>query len=670
MNKKILIGILLVVVLFIAGIFLWNSVALSPTSKEEESQVRTLVENFGSKLKEVYISNPKEIASAKIKELYALFVTPELLLAWMSDPSKAPGRVTSSPWPEKIEIISIEKLDPNTIKVKGKIIYVTSGQGSFEKANEDLIVLIIWKDPETKEFRIDKAWYGEYAFYDGKELYKTLKEAFPDMNIIGDRGELYVAESIDITGDYISEAIVDMQTGGAYTEYYTVCRLVNGKLEVAQFKDENGNVSTMFFNEGASVQHEVRLYFRGDYKVICQYEIDRDEPGKITKFTTKAYQWNESDKMFEFSKVLSQKIGEEIKESLTENVATPKTVDLSSLKFKEIKSEFPAIDAVAVYNGKVAFSSGSGKVVPNLPEASNINHLSVYDVKSGKIEYSIEISKEWRLIDKIQMNDNWILYRVVENPVGAPAECFAINRKTKENKIVIPTAFEDKYVVVDEIVLSGNYAFVSMDVFEKKGTPEETFASGGCLGRKLVRVDLTNGEELTIFDGTKDDVSVVSLGKTNDYIVYMKWPSSSSKQHKARTLCLWSSNSVMELSPDIVQSMDSYVLTPDDYILYKFNGRIVLASLFNIEKFQYIGIDISDTNDAASSNDYIVSFNVPFNENRDISVLNRNRNEETIIKNTNANGISLNGSELCFVKHSQIEDEKDSVIYMDLKERS
>jgi len=133
MNKKILIGILLVVVVFIAGIFLWNSVALSPTSKEEESQVRTLIENFGSKLKEVYISDPKEIASAKIKEIYAPFVTDELLLTWTNDPSKVPGRLTSSPWPERIEIRSIKKFDLNEYEVDGDIISLTSAGSSKDR---------------------------------------------------------------------------------------------------------------------------------------------------------------------------------------------------------------------------------------------------------------------------------------------------------------------------------------------------------------------------------------------------------------------------------------------------------------------------------------------------------------------------------------------------------
>lgn len=110
--------------------------------------------------------------------------------------------------------------------------------------------------------------------------------------------------------------------------------------------------------------------------------------------------------------------------------------------------------------------------------------------------------------------------------------------------------------------------------------------------------------------------------------------------------------------------MDSYVLTPDDYILYEFNGRIVLAPLSNVENFKYIEIDISDTNNAASSSDYIISFN----EIGDISVFDRNKNKETIIKNSNANRISLNGNELCFVRHPQIENEKDSIIYMNLKE--
>ena len=66
-----------------------------------------------------------------IEENYAEFVTPTLLEDWMKNPQKAPGRNLSSPWPDRIEILSIEKTVKNAFEVKGEVIEITS----VEKVN-------------------------------------------------------------------------------------------------------------------------------------------------------------------------------------------------------------------------------------------------------------------------------------------------------------------------------------------------------------------------------------------------------------------------------------------------------------------------------------------------------------------------------------------------------
>jgi len=48
------------------------------------------------------------------------------LVNWLSDPSQALGRLTSSPWPDRIEIKSIVPMEGNKYLVKGNIIEVTS----------------------------------------------------------------------------------------------------------------------------------------------------------------------------------------------------------------------------------------------------------------------------------------------------------------------------------------------------------------------------------------------------------------------------------------------------------------------------------------------------------------------------------------------------------------
>ncbi|RIE10236.1 hypothetical protein SMC3_07480 [Candidatus Cryosericum hinesii] len=315
MSKRFLIAagiVLLVVVVFVAGFFFWNFMNPNTIKKDEKAEVTALVENFGLKLKEVSLTAPGEIVSQEIETIYAPFVSSTFLLNLTNDPTRAPGRDVSSPWPEKIEIISMEKLDSYTIQVKGKIILMTSvemAQGG--NAGETPIMFWVRNTNARGAWLIDQLSYGEYAFYDGKELTATLKRAFPNTTSIGERGDPFIAQTIDMNGDSIPEALVDLQTGGAYTEDYTICQLENGKLSVANFRDKNMPLSLpKYFSEGASVQHEVKLSFANDGKgnsVIYQYTIDKSssDPAVTDKITVEAYEWNGTTKEFGYDEHLS-----------------------------------------------------------------------------------------------------------------------------------------------------------------------------------------------------------------------------------------------------------------------------------------------------------------------------------------------------------------------------
>jgi hypothetical protein len=90
----------------------------------EEMEVRTLVEIFGKRLKSVSLLAPD--AAQEIQTQYAEFVSPDLLAAWKSDPSKAPGRLTSSPWPDRIEISTLGKEGSDRYAMTGLVNEVTS----------------------------------------------------------------------------------------------------------------------------------------------------------------------------------------------------------------------------------------------------------------------------------------------------------------------------------------------------------------------------------------------------------------------------------------------------------------------------------------------------------------------------------------------------------------
>ncbi len=101
-----------------------TSLPTTGLSADETQQATQVVQGFGAKLQVVSLLSPT--AAADIQAQYAGFVDPTLLQQWAADPSTAPGRVTSSPWPDRIEITSMDKTSPDQIDVKGNIIEVTS----------------------------------------------------------------------------------------------------------------------------------------------------------------------------------------------------------------------------------------------------------------------------------------------------------------------------------------------------------------------------------------------------------------------------------------------------------------------------------------------------------------------------------------------------------------
>ncbi|MBY0110694.1 hypothetical protein K2Y00_01680 [Patescibacteria group bacterium] len=84
-----------------------------------------VVEAFGARLKDVSLLAPPILAAAAMDTHYAPYVASETLDAWKQNPDSAPGRVTSSPWPERIEVGTTTR-EENTARVEGVIVEYTS----------------------------------------------------------------------------------------------------------------------------------------------------------------------------------------------------------------------------------------------------------------------------------------------------------------------------------------------------------------------------------------------------------------------------------------------------------------------------------------------------------------------------------------------------------------
>ncbi|MBX4189423.1 hypothetical protein KW785_02405 [Candidatus Parcubacteria bacterium] len=121
-------SIIVIVVLIVLGLLVLRRPLSSPpqtTSNIDEAAITARVEEFGKKLKEVSLLQDKDALKAQIKLVYGSFLTPELLAAWLRDPSQALGRSVSSPWPDRIQAVEVTK-ESDSYKVEGNVIEVTS----------------------------------------------------------------------------------------------------------------------------------------------------------------------------------------------------------------------------------------------------------------------------------------------------------------------------------------------------------------------------------------------------------------------------------------------------------------------------------------------------------------------------------------------------------------
>lgn len=97
--------------------------ATSAPGDDEAQAVSALVAAFGSKLHSVSLLSPT--AAQDIQAQYSAYVSPDLINLWMSAPGSAPGTMTSSPWPDRIEVGSVTKSGPDSYSVEGNIAEIT-----------------------------------------------------------------------------------------------------------------------------------------------------------------------------------------------------------------------------------------------------------------------------------------------------------------------------------------------------------------------------------------------------------------------------------------------------------------------------------------------------------------------------------------------------------------
>lgn len=136
-TKNIAIAGIVVIIVIVGG---WFFLVKNPEQpSDDEAAVRSVVVQFGSALKNVSLLSGN--ARDQIQQHYSPYVAPELLAQWKENLSKSPGRLASSPWPDRIEIDSLKKQSNGAYTGTGGIIYITGADSDASlKTPVDFVV--------------------------------------------------------------------------------------------------------------------------------------------------------------------------------------------------------------------------------------------------------------------------------------------------------------------------------------------------------------------------------------------------------------------------------------------------------------------------------------------------------------------------------------------------
>jgi hypothetical protein len=125
-QKNIILAGIITVVVIIAGVALYRGTSSGLQGVSEKQDIAAIVQAFGKKLQLVPLGSPSSTIIQAVKDNYGPFISAGLLTGWEESPESAPGRMTSSPWPDRIEILSIDPNTDGSYDVQGNVIEVTS----------------------------------------------------------------------------------------------------------------------------------------------------------------------------------------------------------------------------------------------------------------------------------------------------------------------------------------------------------------------------------------------------------------------------------------------------------------------------------------------------------------------------------------------------------------
>ena len=137
MNQNTRSRVLSVLIVIIAIIVIgFLALYFGPAAREARGNdaAKAVLVAFGTKLKNVPLVGESTALTSAIEENYAPYVTPELLADWKANPAHAPGRLASSPLPDRLTVETMVAQGTGRI-INGEVIMVTIDQKPGESAD-------------------------------------------------------------------------------------------------------------------------------------------------------------------------------------------------------------------------------------------------------------------------------------------------------------------------------------------------------------------------------------------------------------------------------------------------------------------------------------------------------------------------------------------------------
>jgi hypothetical protein len=149
----LLIGGLILLIITGASVYY---IQRAPNRSKDMADIKTLVTNFTGYEKSISVTGPTETVKSDIQQNYGQFITVDLLQQWRADPLHAPGRLTSSPWPDHIVIDSVSPQGAG-YNVSGHIIMMAS---TGDTGSVPVVMLVIrennaWKIAAYQEAKTE-----------------------------------------------------------------------------------------------------------------------------------------------------------------------------------------------------------------------------------------------------------------------------------------------------------------------------------------------------------------------------------------------------------------------------------------------------------------------------------------------------------------------------------